>query len=148
MDELQSSTVPNTPTGVNRYILRSVDTDVVTGDRTALVYTKLPRIAVVGFIEMPGSRNRWQGTRVTSGRGTIMPRKFVIPQSFGAYMMDKARLGQTALASMSDRQKALVSADTLKNLDRTATSESIRAMNADVRLFGRAAFAPDDRDEV
>ena len=53
LDEFKSATVPNMPSGINRYILRAVDMDVVTGDRTAIVYTKLPRLVVVGFVEVP-----------------------------------------------------------------------------------------------
>ncbi|HJP60569.1 MAG TPA: hypothetical protein VJ865_11230 [Gemmatimonadaceae bacterium] len=108
MDEVSSSTVPDMPTAMNRYILRSIDMDVVTSEKTALVYTKLPSIAVVGFVEMRYPRSRWQGTRIAARDGTIMPRQYVIPQAFGEYVMGKARIGQEALAGMSAVQKELV----------------------------------------
>ena len=38
LDALESANVPGMPTNMNRYVLRAVDMDVVTGERTALVY--------------------------------------------------------------------------------------------------------------
>jgi hypothetical protein len=85
MDELESATTTNLPPNINRYILRSVDMDVVAGERTVIVYTKLPRLAIVGFVETPGPRNSWQGTRIAAGHGTIMPRGVTVPKPFGDY---------------------------------------------------------------
>jgi hypothetical protein len=48
---------------------------------------------------------------------------------------------------MSDKQKGIVNNAVLKDLDRAAASESIRAMAADVKMFGQAAFAPEPTDK-
>ncbi|HYW05303.1 MAG TPA: hypothetical protein VE913_00025 [Longimicrobium sp.] len=140
MDELESATVPDLPTNINRYILRAVDMDVVTSERTALVYIKLPRMTFVGFIEMPGPRSNWQGTQIAAKRGTVQPRHFVVPEKFGEYILGQARKSAAAGASMSDQQKQVVNDATMADLDRAAQSESLRAMARDVEMFGLAAF--------
>src|SRR5690606_117206 len=38
MDRLESSTVPELPGNINRYLLRSVDMDLVAGRQTSFVY--------------------------------------------------------------------------------------------------------------
>lgn len=140
MDELESATIPDLPANIHRYLLRAVDMDVVTGKRTALVYTKIPRIALVGFVEMPDATSSWKGTRLAAKHGTVRPREYVVPQKFGEYMLGQARKASAAAAAMSDQQKKVVSDTTLANLDRAAQSESLRAMARDVEMFGSAAF--------
>jgi hypothetical protein len=146
MDELESVSGFETPTNINRYIIRSVDMDVVSGTRSVFVYTKLPRLTFIGMVEMDDARRAWKGTRIALRSGTIRPRKFVVPEAFGEYMMGKARLAAAALASMSDKQKALVDVAALSDLERLSASETISAMASDVDMFGLAAFAPPERD--
>jgi hypothetical protein len=71
--DVVSSTDPRMPLNINRYILRSVDIDVVEGGHTAFVYSKLGRFMILGFISMKNTKHWDGGTRIYSN-GTIEPR--------------------------------------------------------------------------
>jgi hypothetical protein len=144
---LMSVSVPGMAPNTNRYLARMVDTDVVTSSRTMFVYTKLPRMMVIGSIDMSSSRSEWQGTRIAAKRGVIRPRRFGVPSELNDYIMGKARAGAVALAGMSARQKQLINDTVLSDLDRAAGSESIRALSRDVDMFGKDAFIAESNED-
>src|SRR5205085_2481308 len=48
---------------LNRYLLRTIDMDIVHAGNRAFVYSKMRRIAILGFIEMP-DKQEWAATRI------------------------------------------------------------------------------------
>ena len=139
LEEIQESTVPVT-LNMNRYLLRSVDMDIACNPRSAFVYAKMCRLLVVGFIKTPDT-SEWVGTRVDYDKGTIQPRHYHVPGLFGQYLMDRAKKMQALQDSISDKQKNKIGEAIATNPDKVANSESFRAMECDVRLFGRSAFS-------
>ena len=137
---LESTNVPGMPRNMNRYVLRAVDMDIVTGERTALVYWKLPRFVVLGFVVNPEPRNSWVGTRAAVKRGQIRPRRYELPQTLMEYVMGQAQKAEDLTRSISLRQQELIDKATLNDLDRTRASESIKALIQDIQFFGLADF--------
>lgn len=135
------------PANINRYILRVVDTDVAASPRDAFVYVKLCKLLFIGFIDIPHPQE-WVGTRLSVDNGSMGPRRFVLPKEFGDYLMGRARRVRAIQKSISPRQRERLSHDYRKDLDRSARSESFRAMFEDVQAFGRRAFhVPGDDDQ-
>lgn len=139
-EALTAADNPKLEPNTNRYLLRAVDVDVLSAKSSAMTYVKLPFFAFFGMIATNAPRNRWQGTRIAVKSGNIMPRHFVVPAAFGEYLNGKVAMAGDALKAVSSRQQKKINAAMLANIDRTANSESFRAMKHDVNLFGRDAF--------
>jgi len=146
LDAIESHTVDDMPTNINRYILRSVDIDAVAGEKSAFVYSKLERFVIVGFIEIPHPR-QWEGSKVHVKHGVIAPSNFTFPIQFGDYFMDKARRAAAIQATVSEKQKKKINKTFKDNIDDIENSETFRAMSEDVRLFGNKAFNKPIKDE-
>ena len=138
IDTTTSELSPN----INRYLLRSIDMDIVLGDTTHFVYAKLGRFLIVGFIR-EDRPNRWCGTKVYQN-GFIEPHNYKVPGRFLEYVDDQARRQAELMAMISDRQRDKID----KAIDKVigadpaqfAKSDSLRAIEHDIRLFGSAAF--------
>jgi uncharacterized membrane protein len=124
---------------MNRYLYRAIDLDVAAGDRSALVYSKLCRVVVIGFIEMPGPRV-WKGTRISPSSGTFGDRNTTVPSGFLNFLIEKASRMAAAGEQLSERQRELIDAAVHRDPERVTNSEILRAMQQDVMMFGRAAF--------
>lgn len=140
-----SFTDTRTPVNINRYLLRAVEMDVALGGDTAFVYSKLGPFIILGFISI-AHRDQWGGGTKVHLTGTIQPRTYVIPETFGQYLYSKARRSRRILRSISDKQNKKTQDDFHRKIDRLARSETFRALNEDVRLFGRKAFEIDDEN--
>jgi hypothetical protein len=147
LDRLASATIPDLPGNTNRYILRTVDMDIVAGAKTCFVYVKLPRIVIIGSVVMSGPRNQWQGTRIPTQSWSIRPRNCVVPGALATFISGKARLMARSQASMSDRQKQKVEGALMRDIERFRSSGAFAAMESDVQMFGDAAFHPHRDDE-
>jgi hypothetical protein len=127
------------PPNFNRYIARSIDSDLCESPSFSFVYSKLGRFIILGFITEPTTKH-WVGGKVHATEGAIEPRRYILPSSFGDYLMTRARVADDALSSVTDRQYQKIQDSLLANADRFARSDSFSAMEADIRLFGDAAF--------
>lgn len=123
---------------INRYLLRSIDMDIVLGDITHIVYAKLGRFLIVGFIR-EDHPNRWRGTKVEQN-GLIEPRNYEVPRRFLEYVNDQARRQAELMAMISDCQREKVDKVIRADPSQFARSDSLRAIEHDIRLFGLAAF--------
>lgn len=127
------------PPTINRYFMRTMDTDVAHSSGTSFVYVKLPRFFFVGFTHLV-KPHQWVGTRVHATEGLLEPRKFVLPNSFGDYIGERASRMQKIHASMSPRQRERIDETFRANVDKLVDSDLLKAMEQDVALFGDAAF--------
>jgi hypothetical protein len=143
LDAIDSYTIRNMPPNINRYILRTVDVDAVHGEETAFTYSKLGQFIILGFVELPRTR-QWIGTKVHVKRGTIQPGEYTMPVQFMKYMMDKAKTAVVAQSKISQRQREKIDAAFRKDIDRLANSGTFHALSHDVRLFGQEAFRKED----
>jgi hypothetical protein len=88
-DIVSGSSMLELPTNINRYLLSSVDIDPVAGNHQALVYVKIPYFIFIGGIQI--KPEQWKNTMIHVNKGIIGTNKFIIPQSFGNYIIDKAK---------------------------------------------------------
>ena len=65
---------------------------------------------------------------------------YVLPSGFGDYFINKAKRLISVQNSMSSKQWNKIDETYRKDLDRAANSESMKAMDYDVILFGNDAF--------
>ena len=142
---LEHYTGQDLPPNINRYVLRSVDLDCACTSKEAFVYAKLPSILFIGFIHIP-KPNQWKGTKVHVKSGMFGTASQTVPMQLGDFLKSKAALAGKIYTSMSERQVDKLSKDFMKDLDKAAASESFKALDADVRLFGDKAFLKKEDD--
>ena len=139
LDTLASAEYPNLPPNINRYLARSIDMDVVCNKTSAFTYAKLCKLVIVGFIQMPYAK-KWKGTRVAIKRGQIRPQHYALPGEFITYTNGQARKMAELMSGISVRQREKIDASFKANLNKAAQSEGMRAFEADLQMFGQAAF--------
>lgn len=142
LDRIESAR-SDLPPNINRYLMRAIDIDLCHGGQSLFTYTKLGRFIILGFINEPNP-GHWIGGRVAANEGTIEPRHYTLPAPFGPYLMDKAGRAREAMQGISQKQAAKVEQAFRANADQIVGSDFFEAMQADVEMFGSAAFAPQD----
>ena len=130
------------PPNINQYFLRTVEMDAVHTKSSAFVFAKLGRFAIMGFIEMPRPRE-WQGTKVHVRQGFVGGTDFVLPRTFGEYLFNRPRTMAQRWRQVSAKQWQKIGESYNADPARGAASESFRALDDDVRLFGEGAFMDD-----
>jgi len=146
LDGIESATF-DLPPNINRYLMRAVHIDLCHGGDTVFVYLKLGRFMILGFVNEPNP-NHWSGSRVNANQGAVEPRHYTFPAPFRDYLIDKANSTSAALASVSDRQRTRIDEAFRSNIDRFVGSDSFHAMDADVQMFGHAAFSSGLSDDA
>ena len=141
LDVIEEHTAGHVSPFLNRYLLRTVHTDVIASKSWTVVYTKLCRILIFGFISVDDPSG-WKGMKLHVRSGVIEPTDYMIPAGIMKYINDKADEVKNALNSLSPKQDQIVSKSIQENLDRIANSESFRAMSYDIAHSGKAAFKP------
>ena len=134
-----SSTRDDLSPNLNRYLMRTVDTDLCRGGKSIYIYAKLGRFAILGFVR-EDRRSQWQGTKVHVKTGLIEPRKYILPRAFFEYLNGKARRTAELLASISPRQSEKIDKSFRSNINKFIGSDEFEAMQNDIRMFGDAAF--------
>jgi hypothetical protein len=137
-DIIESTTAVDLPTNFNRYITGAIEMDIIGSSKSMMTYAKLGRFMIFGMVRK--GRDSWQGTKVQAQHGYVGSKKYVLPGSLSGFITGRARHTQEALAGMSPQQVAKVDAAVLKNIDRMATSDQVRAMLADAAMFGDSAI--------
>ncbi|CRD50719.1 conserved hypothetical protein [Stenotrophomonas maltophilia] len=127
------------PSNMNRYLMRSIDLDFCHDDQAIFTYTKLGRFVIVGFVHEPEA-SRWNGGKVNANRGAIEPRDYTVPAPFWRYLMNRASNSQQAMQGVSPKQAAKIEQAFRANADQIVGSDFFNAMQADVEMFGSAAF--------
>lgn len=140
-DAMQSISFPKDEVSpnLNRYLMRTADTDLCRGGKAIYVYAKLGRFAILGFVREE-QRSQWQGTKVHVKNGVIEPRTYQLPRAFFEYLNGKARRTAELLASISPRQSDKIDQSFRSSIDKYIGSDEFQAMQNDVRMFGDAAF--------
>jgi hypothetical protein len=130
---------------LNRYLLRAWDLDVVTSPEVCVTYAKLCRVAVFGIVRARRPRE-WKGTKLHVREGALGSRDVHLPGFLSKYWNSRADLIGESLATLSPRQQSkIASVFASTPLEVLAQSEAFRAMSADVRLSGNAAFPGDGK---
>lgn len=137
--DILTSTPGQLPPNFNRYIARSIDSDFCQSPSFTFVYSKLGRFIILGFITEPLAA-QWVGGKVNANEGAIEPKNYFLPSSFLKYLISRAKAADDALSSVTDRQYQKIQDSLLVNAEKFRNSDSFTAMEADIRLFGDAAF--------
>ncbi len=137
LDIIQQATDDTAP-NINRYLARAIQTDLCRNSQSTFTLAKLGRFAVFGMIQP--DVQPWKGTIVRANEGTIEPKKYVLPSTLWSYFNQKANEAGEAIAAVSDKQHAKIDENFRKNIDHFPNSDSFRAMQADVEMFGDRAF--------
>lgn len=127
------------PANINRYILRTLDLDVVRNSTTVFVLSKLGKFFVLGFVDVQFPK-QWVGTKVHVQHGVVGQGDITMPRQFGEYLSDEAGRYAIVYNNMSDTQREKIEEAMRKDIDRVAKSKSFEATKHDVGLFGRNAF--------
>jgi len=122
------------PTNINRYTLRAVEVHVAGSATQAFAFVKMGPAVALGFIQPP-PLGQWKGTRVALREGQVGGR-MTVPVQFLDFYIARARKARALLRGRSIRQKEKVQKAFQANLDRLAASETFRAVDADVGMFG------------
>lgn len=128
----------NFPPNINRYFLRSIGIDVLTGDKNIYTFTKLPTFLIIGISSKYSKQMR--ASRVALKQGTLRPSNLVMPEYLLGYMKDKAREIQVKVSGISEDQSNKVYETVISNLDKSADSKSFEAMMHDYNIFGDKVF--------
>ena len=140
---LKSFNYPNMPSNINRYILRTVDIDAVrVGEKNGFVYSKMGRIVLIGFIDM--LPHQWKGTKLHVESGVLGSKHYSLPAEFGEYFVNRARSVSKINDSISPNQKRKIEETYKKDIGRAIKSETFKAMDHDVKMFGKKAFKKED----
>lgn len=129
------------PPNINRYLMRAIDIDLCHGNQLLFTYSKLGRFVILGFINEP-NQSHWIGGRVNANAGRVEPRHYTLPAPFGTYLLGKAGRVREAMQGISPRQAARIEQAFRANANQIVGSDFFEAMQADVEMFGSAAFTP------
>jgi len=136
-DAILSSTLDNLPTNINRYILRTIEMDIVKiGDAEAFVFTKMGKIFLIGFIEYQHPRH-WKGTQIHVKKGNLRKGKYSLPLFFWEYFQSRAQKSKLIDSRISPKQRKKIDEDYKKKKKRALNSETVRATQEDINMFGK-----------
>ena len=136
---IESHTIPDLSPQINRYLVRTIDMDVPSTSRRALVYTKMCKLMLFGVINEPHPKH-WGGTKLHVRKGTLGSKTYTLPGAIMEYINYRSKKAAKILASMSPNQAAKVRELFDTKPDLVANSEVFRATDRDFALFGHAAF--------
>ncbi len=132
------------PTNINRYFLRVIEMDAIWTDDTAHVFTKLGHVVLVGFINVPRPKE-WVGTKIHVKNGTIVSSQYILPLNFGEYLKGRARNCGGFFNKISQKQANKINKDYSKDSIKAINSETWKALQNDVDMFGESAFISPDK---
>lgn len=136
LDVIKSFT-GNLPPNMNRYILRSIEMDVVKlGDDEAFVFTKMGKIILIGFIEYQHPRH-WKGTQIHVKKGNLRKDKYSLPLFFLEYLQSRAQKLQLIDSKISPKQRMKIDEDYKEKKKRALSSETVKATQQDINMFGK-----------
>jgi hypothetical protein len=102
-----------------------------------MTYSKLCRVLIVGFVDVPEPR-KWVGGKVHVNGGTFGgPVHYELPAGFFDYINHSANATGAALGRMSEKQSEMLTAQMLNDPASVADSEVFRAMRKDVEFSGQ-----------
>lgn len=116
----------------NRYFLRTMQIDVLVDDDSVVVFSKLGRLAILGFVTPP-SRD-WRTWDIHVKKGALPVKAHKVPHFMFEYLKAAADDYGAIHERMSDDQQAIARSGVQKSID--DEHESYLAFKADVRISG------------
>lgn len=139
VDVIESTSIPNIPRNISRYLSRPIDVYVGHDQESAMSYAKMGRFVLFGFITMKNPRH-WKGTKLHVQHGRFGQQDIELPSTVGDFIFERARLTAEKYAQISVSQQTKIRQSYKQDPDRVSQSDTLRAMHQDVRMFGESAF--------
>ena len=133
LGSIESVDGPAPPGNINRYLLRSLDMDLIRDSLSATVYCKMGRALLLGFVREPEAK-RWQGTRVDVGDGILGDTNLFLPDWLLRFLCSKAERLEQLESSMSERQRKVIAKSQSVDPERVAMSDTLHARITDAEL--------------
>jgi hypothetical protein len=133
-DFIKGTTVPTLPDNINRYLMGTVEMDIVGSEYRLMTFSKLGRFVILGIIQ--GTTRGWEGTKVHLKQGVLPQQKVVLPHNLLEFLLDRARHTKDAYGRISDRQYEKIADVVEKNIKSSLHTEKVRAIIADGEMFG------------
>lgn len=131
------------PAGINFYITRTVEMDLVTAGSNVFVFSKMCGLVIVGFINRSMNYN-WKGTRISVFGGTVGEHEMSIPKGFLNYFQTQGAKSMEVMNNLSARQKEKIDVDFEKSETAMLGSKTFEAILSDYVLSGGRAFVKKD----
>jgi hypothetical protein len=129
-----------------RFLLRMPSLGTQCRNGAGYIVVKMARLFVFGTIASGHERQEWRATQLHASGGAWGVEKYHVPGWFEGYLNRGAELLQEHSTTLSLRQKKRTNEKTLQaikdDVDGVAESDLVRSFEADLRLFGPAAFQP------
>lgn len=141
LDVIEKHTLPDISPFINRYLLRSAHADVIGYGKSLLVFTKMFRIVIFGFIDVKKPRH-WKKTRLREKGGTLGGPgvHYSLSQPIIQFMNNKAQEAMNSQSQLSRKQREKINELFAKAGNAIRDSEVGRAMSYDIAHFGSEAF--------
>ena len=125
---------------MNRYIMLTLDMGIPYSNRSVTIYSKMGNILLFGLVQKYAA-NRWKGTKLHANSGSIViPGTYVIPTEVPEFINERANKTASLLASLSDKQRKIISNAIIQDIDRIADSDIFLAMQHDLLHSGKEAL--------
>lgn len=137
-DRISETNYQNLSKNINRYLLGSIDLDILYSNSELWTFVKIGRFAFLGLVH--GSAKKWEGTKIQLKRGNLKPRSIKIDSHIISYIMRKSYEIDIGRSKITKNQHAKINAEVMGDIDRLSKSDHYRALIADYELFGSALF--------
>ena len=124
---------------MNRYIVSTLDHEVIGSKNSAYIYSKLGRLLLFGEILEP-SPLEWDGTQVALDEGTLSIQKSAIPARILEFINERSNLVASLFRQISPAQKEKIQSSMQQDFNKLSSSQLAQAMEADIKLCGGEAF--------
>jgi hypothetical protein len=135
LDRMADHTFSNLPKNFNRYLVRSIEPDVVRGKESIFVYAKMCRVLIIGFIHKSPDE-KWRGTKLHVRKGEIGGLNYELPSQLLKYMCGRAQRLIELEAKLSPRQRRKIDDEFEKQKERALNSECLSISLYDYEMFG------------
>jgi hypothetical protein len=139
MEIVMDHTLPKVSPFLNRYIVSTLDHDVIGSKDSAYIYSKLGTLLLFGEILEPLA-NEWDGTRIAINEGTLRIQKYSIPMRIWNFINDRSNLVAHLFSQISNTQQKTIESSMQKDSNKLASSKLAQAMEADIQFCGGEAF--------
>jgi hypothetical protein len=135
LDRMADHTFSNLPKNFNRYLVRSIEPDVVRGKESIFVYAKMCRVLIIGFIQK-SPNEKWRGTKLHVRKGEIGGLNYELPSQLLKNMCDRAQRLIELETKLSPRQRQKIDDEFEKQKERALNSECLSISLYDYEMFG------------
>jgi len=138
LDFIENMEMSSVSPFLNRFLIRTVQTDVIWNDKMLFTYAKMGKLLLIGVVR--SNRKSFGGGKLKMKEGTWGVGDFTVPDSLLQYINDKANETARSIAGMTPNQKQKVME--IQRLGKSSfyKTQVFKAMTYDLKHTGRAAF--------